>query len=54
MPSLRMFDEDKRSAWTDKALSRQACANLDDKLPEVHFSSRRGGLARARPTPRSE
>jgi len=36
---LRMFDDDKRSIWTDKALAsaKQAQA-LNDKLPEVHFS----------------
>ncbi|HWY08613.1 MAG TPA: tetratricopeptide repeat protein [Candidatus Acidoferrales bacterium] len=37
--SLRMFDEDKRSIWTDKALSAAKQAQtLNDKLPEVHFS----------------
>jgi serine/threonine protein kinase/tetratricopeptide (TPR) repeat protein/TolB-like protein len=36
--SLRMYDENKDSFWTDKALNaaKQAQA-LDDKLPEVHF-----------------
>jgi len=37
--SLRMFDEDKRSFWTDKALAAAKQAQtLNDKLPEVHFS----------------
>jgi len=37
--SLRMYQENKDSFWTDKALdaARQAQA-LNDKLPEVHFS----------------
>jgi eukaryotic-like serine/threonine-protein kinase len=37
--SLRMYDENKDSFWTDKALNaaKQAQA-LNDKLPEVHFS----------------
>jgi non-specific serine/threonine protein kinase len=36
--SLRMYEENKDSFWTDKALNaaKQAQA-LDDKLPEVHF-----------------
>jgi tetratricopeptide (TPR) repeat protein/TolB-like protein/predicted Ser/Thr protein kinase len=36
--SLRMYDENKDSFWTDKALNaaKQAQA-LDDKLPEAHF-----------------
>src|SRR5215470_435463 len=37
--SLRMFEEDKRSIWTDKALAAAKQAQtLNDKLPEVHFS----------------
>src|SRR5215469_5009660 len=37
--SLRMFDEDKRSYWTDKALAAAKQAQtLNDKLPEAHFS----------------
>ena len=37
--SLRMYEEDSASFWTDKALAaaRQGQA-LNDKLPEVHFS----------------
>jgi serine/threonine protein kinase/tetratricopeptide (TPR) repeat protein/TolB-like protein len=37
--SLRMYEENKDSFWTDKALNaaKQAQA-LNDKLPEVHFS----------------
>ena len=37
--SVRMYEDDKRSLWTDKALAaaKQAQA-LNDKLPEVHFS----------------
>jgi tetratricopeptide (TPR) repeat protein/TolB-like protein/predicted Ser/Thr protein kinase len=37
--SLRMYDENRDSFWTDKALNaaKQAQA-LNDKLPEVHFS----------------
>src|SRR5208283_4043206 len=37
--SLRMYEEDKDSFWTDKALNaaKQAQA-LNDKLPEVHFA----------------
>jgi len=36
--SLRMYDENKDSFWTEKALraAKEAQA-LDDKLPEVHF-----------------
>jgi eukaryotic-like serine/threonine-protein kinase len=36
--SLRMYDENKDSFWTDKALNaaKQAQA-LDDKLPDAHF-----------------
>jgi len=36
--SLRMYDENKDSFWTDKALNaaKQAQA-LDDRLPEAHF-----------------
>jgi serine/threonine protein kinase/tetratricopeptide (TPR) repeat protein len=37
--SLRMFDEDKHSTWTDKALvAAKHAQTLNDKLPYVHFS----------------
>jgi serine/threonine-protein kinase len=37
--SLRMYDDDKRSLWTDKALAAAKQAeSLNGKLPEVHFS----------------
>jgi serine/threonine protein kinase/tetratricopeptide (TPR) repeat protein/TolB-like protein len=37
--NLRMFEDDKRSIWTDKALAAAKKAQtLNDKLPEVHFS----------------
>jgi serine/threonine-protein kinase len=37
--SLRMYDENKDSFWTDKALNAAKQAQgLNDKLPEVHFS----------------
>ena len=37
--SLRMYEEDRDSFWTDKALNAAKQAQtLDDKLPEVHFA----------------
>jgi tetratricopeptide (TPR) repeat protein/TolB-like protein/predicted Ser/Thr protein kinase len=37
--SLRMYDENKDSFWTEKALNAAKQAQtLNDKLPEVHFS----------------
>jgi serine/threonine protein kinase/tetratricopeptide (TPR) repeat protein/TolB-like protein len=37
--SLRMYEENKDSFWTDKALNAAKQAqSLNDKLPEVHFS----------------
>ncbi len=37
--SLRMYEENKESFWTEKALSAAKKAQaLNDKLPEVHFA----------------